>query len=144
MKNILFLTCLTAISISTFGLDKYDYQTPLMGTWKFSKKTVINDYEQIFKSIQEYQSEYYTFEADNVFTHEFFNKEGDIVKTLTGRWKSKNDEIRLKYEDVSFNIILDYHFTNKDLVFGNDLNHVILTKSLIDFKVSILEPLPVL
>jgi hypothetical protein len=133
MKKLLFLLSLLAMTVSTFAQGRNETKASLMGTWKFSKKTVINDYEMVFKNIQTYQSEYYTFEPNNIFTHDFFDKEGNLIRTLTGHWKSNKDKINLKYDEVAFNIKLDYHFTDigNDLVFGQDFNHVILTKAVI-------------
>lgn len=134
MKKLIILFCLATVVLSASAQQIKLVEQKITGTWKFSKKTVLNDYEQVFKNIQVYETEYYTFNANRSFQHFFIDKEGNLVKMLNGSWRSNGEKIHLKYKDVDYKISLDYHFTDYNLVFVRDHNMVILTIGLVDYE----------
>ena len=52
-------------------------------------------------------------------------KNGVLTK---GKWKIVDDKIKITYADIDFQLMLSYFFIDKDLVLGQNFNHVIFTK----------------
>lgn len=129
MKNLLLILMFLTISGSSIAKDK-TAKDPFIGTWKFSNHSAVNDFQKAFAGAKQknYQSEYFTFEANHSFIHNFIDKDGNLVKTLSGKWKSAGDKINIKYSDVDFNLTISYFFLDKDLVLGQNFSHVIFTK----------------
>ena len=136
MKKVLWITVFLAILTSTFSKNRKESNSPLIGTWKYTAHSVENNFQYIFNSVckQSYSTEFFIFENNNVFRHEFINNLGNVVKILKGKWKSINDKVTITYSDVKFSISVDYFFLDKDLVLGRDFNHVIFSRSTIDLE----------
>jgi hypothetical protein len=128
MKTLL-LTALLTICSAAFTKNKD--QHPIMGTWKYSNQSVVNDLQPVLNTVPQnaYTSEYFTFGVKNNFKHEFFNEKGEVVKTLTGKWKSMGDKVKIEYNDIHYSIFVDYFFLDNDLVLGQNFNHVIFTRN---------------
>ena len=102
---------------------------PVTGAWKYSSQSAQNDFQLVLNMhVQNYSTEYFVFEANNKFRHEFINNNGVIVKSLTGKWKTIGDKIKIDYSGIHYSINVGYFFLDKDLVLGQNFNHVIFTK----------------
>lgn len=104
---------------------------PVEGTWKYTRQSAANEFRQVLDilPIKEYSSEYFVFDPNHKFKHEFMNENGIVVKTLRGNWKTNGDKIRIVYTDIKYTLNVDYFFLDKDLVLGQNFNHVIFTKN---------------
>lgn len=135
MKNLLLILLLLTTAGSAIAKKNKEYRNPFIGSWKFTNQSIKNDFQQVLNNKQVlYTNEYFTFESNSSFKHEFVDKEGNLVKTLKGKWKSAGDKIKIEYSDIDFNLTISYFFLDKDLVLGQNFNHVIFTKNNIDFQ----------
>ena len=131
MKTFLLAALLITLTGSTFGKTTNNQdKSPVLGSWKYSRESIVNDFQQVSIDINknEYVSEYFVFEPNNKFKHEFIDKNGMVVKTLKGKWKIFNNRIKIEYTDIDYSLTLDYFFLDKDLVLGQNFNHIIFSK----------------
>lgn len=134
MKTILLLICFLTIAITGLAEQKKESTNPIVGTWKFSSQSAINDFQKVFNNQNDYKNEYFMFEPNKSFKHDFVNDAGILVKTLKGKWKLVGDKIRIEYSDIDYSITISYFYIGTDLVLGQNFNHVIFTKENIDFQ----------
>ena len=133
MKTLLLLAALlTALTINLFGKEINEEKNLLVGSWKYSTESAVNDFQKVSNTLlkQDYSAEYFIFEPNNRFRHEFITKAGEIVKTMKGKWKVLNNKIKIEYADFNYSLNLDYFFLDKDLVLGQNFNHVIFSKDI--------------
>lgn len=135
MKKAFFLMCIVAVSVTALAQRKSETKNPIIGTWKFSNQTEVNDFQKINKYKRFYPTEYFTFEANHEFKHEFYDQKNNLAKTLKGKWKTQDDKINLIYTDINYDLSTSYFFIDKDLVLGKLLNHVIFTRDFSDYNV---------
>ncbi|MBK9328663.1 MAG: hypothetical protein IPM95_04945 [Sphingobacteriales bacterium] len=130
MKKLLFLMCFATMGVTALAARKNDAQNPVVGSWKFSRQSNQNEFRKVMANdaSKDYQSEYFIFEGDNKFRHEFVNEKGVIVKVLKGKWKTTGDKIKIDYSDIDYNLTISYFFLDNDLVLGQNFNHVIFSK----------------
>ena len=71
--------------------------SPVLGTWKFTKKSAINEFQQVqtINKAEAIKDEYFIFLDKNKFQHLFVNEKGIVVKTLKGTWKTDNSKIKI-------------------------------------------------
>lgn len=133
MKTTFFLLML-AISLTTLAQRKNQSINPIVGSWKISNQSKMNDFQKVFDQNQSgnIQTELLTFEFNNKFKHEFMDGNGNVLKTLKGKWKAAGSKIKIDYSDIEYNLTVDYFFLEKDLVLGQNFNHVIFTKDELD------------
>ena len=138
MKKTLFLMCLVAVFVTALAQRKNETKTPIIGSWKFSNQSKVNDFQKIFENKQslDYQTEYFTFEPNHTFKHEFISKDDKLIRTLKGKWKSVGNKIKIEYSDIDYALTLDYFFLDQDLVLGQNFNHVIFTKGDVDYNMA--------
>lgn len=134
MKKIFFLLCFVATSVFMSAQTKNETSNPIIGTWKFSNQSAINDFQKVFVNKGNYQTEHFIFEPNHTFRHEFIDKEGNLVKMLKGKWKFIGSQIKIEYTDIDFTLTINYFYIDKDLVLGQNFNHVIFTREDIDFQ----------
>lgn len=137
MKKAFFLMCFVAAVVTALAQRKNETKDPFIGTWKFSNKSAVNDFQKVFQDKRDYPSEYFTFESNHTFIHEFYDKKNNLVKALKGKWKSVNDKISISYTDIDFNLITTYFFIGKDLVLGQNFSHVIFSREAPDYNVAL-------
>ncbi len=125
MKTLLLILTI-AISFTTIAKPKDD-KSPIIGSWKFSKQSISNEFQKVFRNT-DYQTEYFTFAPNHTFSHQFVDKDGNIVKSLQGKWNSTGGKINILYSDIDYNLNMTYFFLDKDLVLGQNFSHVIFTK----------------
>ena len=115
---------------SAIAQKNKDTKSPIIGSWKFSNQSKLNDFQKVFenKKQNDFKSEYFTFEANHSFKHEFIDKDDNLVKTLKGKWKAVGNKIKIEYSDIDYTLTVDYFFIDKDLVLGQNFNHVIFTQ----------------
>ena len=133
MKTLLLLAALlTALTINLFGKEINEEKNLLVGSWKYSTESAVNDFQKVSNTLlkQDYSAEYFIFEPNNRFRHEFITKAGEIVKTMKGKWKVLTNKIKIEYADFNYSLNLDYFFLDKDLVLGQNFNHVIFSKDI--------------
>lgn len=135
MKKAFFLMCFVAITVTALAQRKNETKDPFIGTWKFSSKTVVNDFQKLFVHKRDYPIEYFTFEANHTFKHDFYDGKKNLVKTLNGKWKSVGDLIQIKYSTIEVELLTHYFFIDKDLVLGQNFSHVIFTRENTDYNV---------
>ncbi len=124
--------CFVAVAVTALAQRKDETKNPFIGSWKFSKQSVVNDFQKVFNSL-DYQTEYFTFAQDHTFSHQFIDKEGNLVKSMQGKWKSNGDKINIHYSGIDFTLTISYFFLDNDLVLGQNFSHVIFTKDNVDF-----------
>ena len=108
---------------------------PFIGSWKFTNESIKNDFQEVFANKQHScADEYFTFEPNSTFTHEFFDKKGNLIKSLKGKWKSLGDKIKIDYSDINFNLIIRFFFLDNDFVLGQNFHNIIFTKNNADFQ----------
>jgi hypothetical protein len=131
MKKVLFVLLLVALALGGYA-KKNKTADPICGAWKYYNGSVINDFQRITKqnASNTFASEYFVFNKNNEFKHEFLNNENQIVKTLIGKWKAEDGKIKISYADIDFQLSINYFFIDKDLVLGQNFNHVVLTKDI--------------
>ena len=129
MKKAVSITILVAIALGGYA-KKIKILNPICGTWKYTKGSVNNDFQHIEgqDSKSEVITEYFVFNSNNEFKHEFVNTENKLIKNLKGNWKLMDGKIKVTYTDLDFQLTLNYFFLDKDLVLGQNFNHVILSK----------------
>ncbi len=136
MKNKLTILLLLTMLGSAYAQKKKDENNPIIGSWKFSNQSAKNDFQKVFENGQnkDLKSEFFTFDPNHTFKHDFISKSGILLKSLKGKWKSIGDKIRIEYSDIDFSLSFSYFFLDKDLVLGQNFSHVIFTKDNIDFQ----------
>jgi len=130
MKKFLLITAIIAsVSAGTFAKGSNE-KKELVGSWKYTNASAKNDLQKISDKVSnvDYVTEYFTFQDNNKFKHEFLNENGAIVKTLKGKWKVIANKIKIEYNDFNYNLNLDYFFLDKDLVLGQNFSHIIFSK----------------
>lgn len=132
MKTAFFLLCLVAMFGTTLAQRKNETENPIIGTWKFSRQSINNDFQKKFEGMRNFPNEYLTFYQNHTFRHEFMDTKGNVGKELTGEWKLKNDAISILYDEIDFNLKTNYFFIDTDLVLGQNFNHVVFTKQSIN------------
>jgi hypothetical protein len=128
MKKLLLLAALfTSITFSTKANEGKEL---LVGSWKYSTQSSVNDFQKITNTVSkdDYSTEYFIFEKNNKFRHEFINKDAEIVRSLKGKWKLVNNKIKIEYVEPNYSLTLDYFFLDQDLVLGQNFNHIIFSK----------------
>ncbi len=132
MKKIL-LICFVLFNLTTWA-RKNEAANQIIGTWKFTSHTKVNEFQKVFSNESSYISEGFTFEPNHTFTHEFIGENGNLVKVLKGKWKFAGDKISIIYSDIDYSLTTTYFYIDKDLVLGQNFSHVILTKENTDFQ----------
>ena len=129
MRKVLLLSLFLAWAGSGYA-KKSKTLSPLIGNWKYTNSSAINNFQKIsnVSSKNEYTTEYLVFNENNEFKHDFINDKNQVVKSLKGKWKIINDKIRITYSDVDFQLLLNYFFLDKDLVLGENFNHIVFSK----------------
>lgn len=129
MKRVVLIALLVAIALGGYA-KKEKSQSPVLGTWKYTKGSAVNDFQRIpgQSTKSEAVSEYFVFGSNNEFKHEFVNTQQQLVKILKGKWREVDGKIKIAYSDIDFQMTLSYFFLDKDLVLGQNFNHVILNK----------------
>ena len=117
-----------ALFVTALAQRKDETKNPVIGTWKFSKQTTINEFQKLFKYKRTYPTELFTFESNHSFRHELLDTKNNIVKIFNGNWKSVHEKIVIDYDDIDFKLVTDYFFLGNDLVMGKNFSHVIFTK----------------
>lgn len=130
MKNTLTLLLFLMIFGNAVAQKNKEAKSPLIGSWKFSNQSKLNDFQKIFENEQQrsFKTEYFTFASNHTFVHEFIDKDDNLVKSLKGKWKSVGNKIKIEYSDIAYALTLDYFFLDKDLVLGQNFNHIIFTQ----------------
>ena len=134
MKTIIFLACLTIVSFTATSKPNNLPVNQIVGTWKFSSQSKTNDFQKVFTNKANYQTEFFTFESNHRFSHEFMDNKGNSVKTLKGKWKLAGDKISIAYSEIDYTLITEYFYIGKDLVLGKNFNHIVFTKENTDFQ----------
>ena len=129
--------CIVASAVTALAGKKNETKTPFIGTWKFSNQSALNDFQKVAQNKQDCQTEYFTFNTDHSFTQDFLDAKKNLIKTLKGKWKSNGDKINITYYDIDFNLNTTYFFIDKDLVLGQNFNHIIFTKEDADYNVAL-------
>ena len=134
MGKIILTLLFALLSVIAVAKEKKEINNPISGTWKYTNQSAKNDFHRtlFINSIKEYNNEYFVFETNNKFRHEFTNTAGIVVKTLNGKWKITGDKIEITYRDIDYSLTVDYFFMDKDLVLGQNFSHVIFTKDNFD------------
>jgi len=135
MKTTFFLLCLTALSMTALAQRKSETKNPLIGSWKFTTQSKTNELQKLFSKNmkQDYQYEFFVFEENNRFRHEFVNQDGVTIKVLKGKWKATaEDKVRIEYADIDYELNTSFFFIDQNLVLGQHFNHVIFSKDLPD------------
>ncbi len=136
MKRAFFLMWFVAVFVTALAERKDETKNPVIGSWKFSNQSFVNDFQPVLNYKRNYPSEYFTFEANHDFKHDFYDQKNNLAKTLTGKWKISDGKIKIQYADINFTLTVDYFFIGKDLVLGLNFNHVIFTKENLDYNVA--------
>ncbi|MFN8295069.1 MAG: lipocalin family protein [Chitinophagales bacterium] len=135
MKNLLFILLLLSTIGSAMAKKDKKIKEPFVGSWKFTNQSIKNDFQEVFENKQlNCTDEYFTFEPNTTFTHQFFDKSGNLLKSLKGKWKSLGDKIKIEYSDINFSLVISYFFLDNDLVLGQNFNHIIFTRNNVDFQ----------
>ena len=132
MKSTFFLLLVFALSVNVVAQRKNETQKPFIGYWKFSTKSKSNDFQKVFNGSEAvaYKSEFFMFATDGTFKHDLLDTEVNLIRTFHGKWKSSSDKIKIKYAEFDYDLELNYFFIDKDLVLGQNFNHVIFTKEI--------------
>ncbi|HUM51082.1 MAG TPA: hypothetical protein PK431_04675 [Chitinophagales bacterium] len=130
MRNLLFFILFAATIGNTFAKKNAINNSPVLGTWKFTKKSAINEFQQVqlMNKNETVKEEFFVVSAKNKFQHQFVNDKGIVVKTLTGTWKADKSKIKIEYHELDYKLNVDYFFIGTDLVLGQNFSHVIFTK----------------
>lgn len=135
MKTTLFLLCLTVFSAMAQAQRKTENNNPLIGSWMFTKQSKTSELQKLYnKNIkQDYQFEYFVFEDNNKFRHEFVDTDGNKVKVLKGKWKiTGENKVRIQYSDIDYELNTSFFFLDQNLVLGQHFNHVIFSRDMLD------------
>ena len=130
MKNIFYILFILVISNNnSFAKKTKTIQHPIVGTWKYSNKTSVNEFEKLQNATtkQTITTEYFMFNSDKNFNHYFIGENDVIVKSLCGSWKLVDNKIQIKYNDVKFELLTDFFFIGNDLILGKTFNHIVFT-----------------
>lgn len=136
MKRAFFLMWFVAVFVTALAQRKDETKNPVIGSWKFSNQSFVNDFQPVLNYKRNYPCEYFTFESNHDFKHDFYDQKNNLVKTLTGKWKVNDGKIKIQYSEINFTLTVDYFFIGKDLVLGLNFNHVIFTKENTDYNVA--------
>ena len=119
---------------SSLAQKQKETNNPIIGTWKYTNHSIKNDFQQVLSatSRKDYENEYFIFASNNKFRHEFVDRDGNVVKVLHGKWKTFGEKINIDYSDIDYTVNSGYFFIDKDLVLGQNFNHVIFTKNEFD------------
>lgn len=133
MKKVLLVSLLALLALGGYA-KKNKSSSPVCGAWKYEKSSVINDFQRISNQspYKDAKTELLVFNENNEFKHDFIDKDNHIYKTLTGKWKIVGDKIKITYTDIDFQLTLNYFFIDKDLVLGQNFNHIIFTKDVLN------------
>jgi len=130
MKNIITTALLLLLISVGFAKGKKEAASPLIGSWKFTRESKINDYQKIMakNSGTDFNTEYFVFEKNQQFRHEFITPDGSIGKVLIGKWRITDNKVKIEYSNIDYVLNTDYFFIADDLVLGQNFNHIILSK----------------
>ena len=133
MKTLFFWVCLTIANLTAVSKPANQPMNQIIGTWKFSSQSKINDFQKVFTNQPEYQTEFFTFNPNHTFVHEFTDENGNAIKSMNGKWKLMGDKISIIYNDIDYIVYSEYFYIGKDLVLGKNFNHIVFTRENIDF-----------
>ena len=109
-KIVLSIALFVTVSTIIFATESAALKkSHLVGSWK-------------------YITEYFIFEENNKFRHEFINKDDVVIRIFKGKWKFVNNKIKIEYVAFRYTLTLDYFFLDQDLVLGQHFNHIIFRK----------------
>ncbi|MFN8266959.1 MAG: lipocalin family protein [Chitinophagales bacterium] len=130
MKNIITTALLLLLISVGFAKGKKEAASPLIGSWKFTRESKINDFQKAMakNSGTDFTTEYFIFEKNQQFRHEFIAQDGAVIKVLTGKWKIADNKVKIEYANIDYTLNTDYFFIADDLVLGQNFNHVVLSK----------------
>ena len=133
MKTLFFWVCLTIANLTAVSKPANQPMNQIIGTWKFSSQSKINDFQKVFTNQPEYQTEFFTFNPNHTFIHEFADENGIAIKSMKGKWKLMGDKISIIYNDIDYIVYSEYFYIGKDLVLGKNFNHIVFTRENVDF-----------
>jgi hypothetical protein len=130
MKNLITAIFLILLTGMGFAKGKKEAASPLVGSWKFTRESKINDFQKAIakNSGTNFTTEYFIFEKNQQFRHEFIAQDGAVIKVLTGKWKIADNKVKIEYANIDYSLNTDYFFIADDLVLGQNFNHVVLSK----------------
>lgn len=134
MKKVLLIALIIATSIGGYAKKVNQNNSLVVGTWKYTRSSSVNSLQKLSSILPalSYKSEYFVFQPDNKFKHEFVDENNNVVKTIKGTWKLSDNKIKISYSDIDFQFVVDYFFLDKDLVLGQNFNHIIFTKDVLE------------
>ncbi|MDB5226500.1 MAG: hypothetical protein JWN78_693, partial [Bacteroidota bacterium] len=135
MKLTLLIMIFLALAGSSLA-RKHKEISPVIGTWKYTNQSAYNELQKMMSLMPEllYKNEYFIFARDNKFRHEFTDKDGNLLRTLAGKWKIVADKIKIDYTEIKYSVTVNYFFLENDLVLGQNFNHVIFTRGEPNFE----------
>ena len=134
MRTLFLLMFFVSISVTTLAQRKSETVNPIVGSWKFTSQSAVNDFQKVFRNSGNYQTQYFTFDADHQFKHDFLDKDNNLIKSMKGKWKFSGSKIKIEYADVDYKLAMDYFYIGSDLVLGQNFNNVVFEKSNVDFQ----------
>ena len=87
MKTLFFWVCLTIANLTAVSKPANQPMNQIIGTWKFSSQSKINDFQKVFINQPEYQTELFTFKPNHTFVHEFADENGIAIKSMKGKYE---------------------------------------------------------
>lgn len=135
MKTLFFLVCLTLANLTAVSRPANQPMNQIIGTWKFSSQSKINDFQKVFINQPEYQTELFTFKPNHTFVHEFADENGNAIKSMKGKWKLVGEKIRITYTGIDYIVSSEYFYIGTDLVLGKNFNHIVFTRENADFQI---------
>jgi len=130
-KIVLSIALFVTVSTIIFATESAALKkSQLVGSWKYITQSRVNDFQKITNTIakEDYVAEYFIFEENNKFRHEFINKDDVVIRIFKGKWKFVNNKIKIEYVAFRYTLTLDYFFLDQDLVLGQHFNHIIFRK----------------
>jgi hypothetical protein len=134
MRTLFLLMYFATISVTTLANRKNETENPIVGSWKFTSQSTVNDFQKVFGSSGNYQTQYFTFDANHQFKHDFLDKDNNFIKSMKGKWKFAGNKIIIEYSNVDYKLAMSYFYIGTDLVLGQNFNIVVFEKSNIDFQ----------
>lgn len=134
MRTLFLLIYFVTISVTTIAQKKYETENPIVGSWKFTSQSAVNDFQKVFRNSANCQTQYFTFDTDHHFKHDFLDKDNNLIKSMKGKWKFSGNKIKIEYSDVDYKLAVEYFYIGSDLVLGKNFNIVVFEKSTIDFQ----------
>jgi hypothetical protein len=129
MKTLIILFLSVAFTGNGWAFNKGKSASPIVGSWKYDRQSEVNDFQPVLNTEQKTTvSEYFVFEQNNRFRHVFMDEKGNIIKQLSGKWKVLGDKVTISYNELNYTVNVDYFFLDKDLVLGQNFNHVIFKR----------------